>query len=205
VPVPFGTADDCLFEFGHLKAGETVLIQGAGGGVGVAAVQLAKQAGARVIGTASQDDKLERLREYGLDEGINYRTHDPVKEVMRLTEGEGCDLVVDPVGGSVLQGSLACLAYRGRAITVGNAGRESRVLDIGSLGRGNQSLTGVYLGAELWGHGSRAYDLIAGHLQRMAAGELRAVIDRTFPLSAADEAHRYIESRSAFGRVLLIP
>ncbi len=204
VPVPFGTADDCLFEFGRLQAGETVLIQGAGGGVGVAAVQLAKRAGATVLGTASQDDKLEALREYGLDHGVNYRTHDLVREVMRITEGRGCDLVVDPVGGSVLQGSLQCLAYRGRAITVGNAGRESRTVDLGSLGQGNQSITGVYLGAEL-ARGSRAYDMIAGHLRDMAAGELRAVVDRRFPLSEAAEAHRYIEGRSAFGRVLLIP
>ena len=205
VPIPFGTADDCLFEFGKLQAGETVLIQGAGGGVGVAAVQLAKRAGATVIGTASQDEKLEQLRAYGLDHGVNYRTHDPVREVMRITEGRGCDVVVDPVGGTVLQGSLACLAYRGRAITVGNAGREPRVLDIGTLGRGNQSLTGVYLGAELWGQGTRAYDMIAGHFESLARGELRAVIDRKFALAEAAEAHAYIEGRSAFGRVLLIP
>lgn len=203
-PIPFGTADDCLFEFGHLQAGETVLIQGAGGGVGVAAVQLAKRAGATVIGTASQDEKLEALREYGLDRGVNYRTKDLVSEVMGITEGRGCDLVVDPVGGSVLQGSLRCLAYRGRAITVGNAGRESRMVDLGSLGQGNQSITGVYLGAEL-ARGTRAYDMIAGHLRDLATGELRTVIDRRFPLAEATEAHRYIESRQAFGRVLLIP
>ncbi|MCK9486314.1 MAG: zinc-binding dehydrogenase [Dehalococcoidia bacterium] len=204
VPVPFGTADDCLFEFGRLQAGETVLIQGAGGGVGVAAVQLAKRAGATVIGAASQDEKLEALRAYGLDHGVNYRTADLVSSVMSLTEGRGCDLVVDPVGGNVLQGSLACLAYRGRAITVGNASRESRLVDLGGLGQGNQSITGVYLGAEL-ARGSRAYDMIAGHLRDMAAGSLRAVIDRRFPLAEAEEAHRYIESRQAFGRVLLIP
>lgn len=204
VPVPFGTADDCLFEFGHLQAGETVLIQGAGGGVGVAAVQLAKRAGATVIGTASQDEKLQALREYGLDHGVNYRTHELVAEVMRITEGRGCDLVVDPVGGDVLQGSMKCLAYRGRAITVGNASRESRLVDLGALGQGNQSVTGVYLGAEL-SRGPRAYEMIAGHLRDMAAGTLRAVIDRRFPLSEAADAHRYIESRQAFGRVLLIP
>jgi NADPH2:quinone reductase len=121
VPIAFGTADDCLFEFGHLKAGETVLIQGGGGGVGLAAIQLAKRAGARVIATASSDAKLERLAEFGLDEGVNYLEQDLVAGVIRLTEGRGCDLVVDPVGGEVLQQSLAVLAYRGRAVTVGNA------------------------------------------------------------------------------------
>lgn len=206
VPIPFGTADDCLFEFGHLQPGETVLVQAAGGGVGLAAVQLAARAGATVIGTASQDTKLEALREFGLTHGINYRTHDVVQEVMKITDGRGCDLAVDSVGGSVLQGSLAALAYRGRAITVGNAGRESRQVDLGALGGKNQSITGVYLGAELGRRdNTRAYDNIARLLQDVAAGDLRVVIDKTFPLAEAAEAHRYIESRSALGRVLLIP
>jgi NADPH2:quinone reductase len=203
VPIPFGTADDCLFEFGHLQAGETVLIQGGGGGVGTAAIQLAKRAGARVLATASADEKLERLRPLGMDEGINYREQDLVREVMRLTEGRGCDLVVDPVGGDVLQQSLACLAYRGRAITVGNASRGGRSLDVSSLGQGNRSLTGVYLGAEI--AGDRAYDMIQRHLEDVAKGELKVVIDRRFPLADAAGAHAYIESRQAVGRVLLIP
>ncbi|MEX1022621.1 MAG: zinc-binding dehydrogenase, partial [Dehalococcoidia bacterium] len=153
---------------------------------------------------ASQDAKLERLRDYGLDHGVNYRTADAVAEVMRITEGRGVDLAVDPVGGSVLQGSLAALAYRGRAITVGNAGREARTVDIGGLSQGNQSLTGVYLGGEL-GRGDRAYRMIEGHLRDVAARELRVVIDRRFALDEAAEAHAYIESRQAVGRVLLIP
>ncbi|MEE8336485.1 MAG: zinc-binding dehydrogenase [Dehalococcoidia bacterium] len=203
VPIPFGTADDCLFEFGRLQAGETVLVQGGGGGVGLAAIQLAKRAGAIVIATASSDAKLERLREFGLDHGINYRDHDLVQEVMRITEGRGVDLAVDPVGGAVLQGSLASLGYRGRAITVGNASREERTLDVGGLSQGNRSLTGVFLGAEI--ASDRVYDMIAGHLADCAAGELRAVIDRSFPLAEAAAAHEYIESRQAVGRVVLIP
>lgn len=204
IPIPFGTADDCLFEFGRLQAGETVLVQGGAGGVGLAAVQLAKRAGATVLATASQDEKLERLRDFGLDHGVNYRTADPVREVMHLTEGRGVDLVVDPVGGDVLQTSLAVLGYRGRAITVGNASRGGRTLDVSGLSQGNRSLTGVYLGAELE-RGSRAYDMIAGHLRDVASGSLRVVIDRAFLLAEAGAAHAYIESRQAFGRVLLKP
>src|SRR5258707_6595866 len=86
IPVPFGTADDCLFEFGHLKAGETVLVQAGASGVGVAAIQLAKRAGATVLATASSDERLDKLKRIGLDHGINYRTHDVVQEVMRLTD-----------------------------------------------------------------------------------------------------------------------
>jgi NADPH2:quinone reductase len=203
VPIPFGTADDCLFEFGHLREGETVLIQGGGGGVGLAAIQLAKRAGARVLATASTDGKLERLAEFGMDEGINYAERDLVAAVMELTGGKGVDLVVDPVGGDVLQQSIACLGYRGRAITVGNASRGGRSVDVSGLSQGNRSLTGVFLGAEI--AQDRAYEMIARHLRDIAAGQLRAVIDRTFPLWQAAAAHAYIESRQAVGRVVLTP
>src|SRR4051812_36205186 len=89
VPIAFGTADDCLFEFGRLQAGQTVLVQAGAGGVGLAAIQLAKRAGATVLATASSDDKLERLREYGLDHGINYATEDFAGAARRLTDGRG--------------------------------------------------------------------------------------------------------------------
>ncbi|MGH6955537.1 MAG: quinone oxidoreductase family protein, partial [Caulobacteraceae bacterium] len=91
MPVAFGTADDCLFEFGHLKAGETVLVQAGASGVGVAAIQLARRAGARVIATASSDERLERLKPLGMDIGVNYRTHDVRTEIMRLTDNKGVD------------------------------------------------------------------------------------------------------------------
>ena len=181
-----------------------MLIQGGGGGVGLAAIQLAKRAGARVLATASSAAKLDRLVEFGMDEGINYRDADLVTEVMRITEGRGCDLVVDPVGGDVLQQSLAALGYRGRAVSVGNASRGGRELDISGLGQGNRSLTGVFLGAEL-ANGDRAYNMIARHLDDIAAGELRVEIDRSFPLAEAAAAHTYIESRAAVGRVTLVP
>src|SRR5271167_3624325 len=100
IPVPFGTADDCLFEFGYLKPGQTVLIQAGASGVGVAAIQLAKRAGATVLATASSPGKLERLKPLGLDYGINYAVDDVVTEVMRFTDNKGVNLVVDPVGGS---------------------------------------------------------------------------------------------------------
>src|SRR5918995_5391799 len=101
VPVPWGTADDCLFEFGHLQERETVLIQAGASGVGLAAIQLAKRAGAIVLATASSDEKLERLREYGLDHGINYRTSDFPSVARELTGGQGVNLVVDSVGSTL--------------------------------------------------------------------------------------------------------
>jgi NADPH2:quinone reductase len=206
VPVPFGTADDCLFEFGHLKAGETALIHAGAGGVGIAAIQMAKRAGARVLATASRDDRLERLRELGLDEGINYVSHDFVAEARRLTDGRGVDVIVDSVGGATLQGSLHALAYRGRCVTVGDAGRApAEQLDVSNMRPNNQTLSGYFMGAELLLAHERVHAMIAGHLDAIARGELKVVIDRTFPLSEAAAAHAYIESRQAFGRVLLVP
>ncbi len=203
VPVPFGTADDCLFEFGRLRAGESVLVQAGAGGVGLAAIQLAKRAGATVLATASSSTKLERLRQYGLDHGINYREQDLVREAKRLTGGKGVDLVVDPVGGSTLQQSILALAYRGRVTMVGRAGREVVKHDVSTLMQGNQSLIGVFLGAEI--ATDRVHDMIQRHVDDVAAGKLAAVIDRVFPLREAADAHSYIESRAAFGRVLLVP
>ena len=205
VPVPFGTADDCLFEFGRLQAGETALVHAGAGGVGIAAIQMAKRAGARVFATASSDDKLARLKELGLDEGINYATLDFVAEARRLTDGRGVDVVVDSVGGVTLQGSIAALAYRGRCVTVGDASRvRVETIDVSSMRPNNQTLAGYFMGAELL-LSPRVHALIAGHLDAIARGELRVVIDRSYPLADAAAAHAYIESRQSFGRVLLVP
>ena len=203
VPVAFGTAHDCLFEFGHLQAGEAVLVQAGASGVGVALIQLAKRAGATVLATASSEARLNRLWPLGLDTGIDYTATDWVDRVRATTNGRGVDLVVDSVGGHILQGSLQCLAYRGRCISVGQAGREGKLLDISSLGAGNQSLTGVFLGAEI--ATPRAQAMIAGLVEDVAAGRLEVLIDRTFPLADAAVAHAFIESRQAVGRVVLIP
>jgi NADPH2:quinone reductase len=205
VPIEFATAHDCLFEFGRLQPGETVLVQAGAGGVGLAAVQLAKAAGATVMATASSDQRLQRLREYGLDHPINYRTGDVVDEVMAVTERRGVDLVVDPVGGRVLETSIAALAYRGRISWVGRAGRDDDVPDVWPIALKNGTLTGVFLGAEMMIQPGRTHTLVADLLHRVASGELHVVIDRTYPLAEAADAHRYIESRRAFGRVLLIP
>lgn len=205
IPIEFGTADDCLFEFGHLKEGESVLVQAGAGGVGLAAIQLAKAAGATVLATASSDDRLNRLHDYGMDHGINYASADVPSEVRRLTDGRGVDLVVDPVGGKTLEGSIEALAYRGRVSWVGRAGREERAPEVWPLMQKNASLTGVFLGAEMVIANDRCHGMIHSLIRRCASGDLRVVIDRTFPLADAAEAHRYIESRRAFGRVLLIP
>ena len=205
VPVAWGTAHDCLFEFRRLKAGESVLVQAGGSGVGLACVQLAKRAGVVVYATAGSKAKLERLPELGVDHGIAYREVDFADAIRELTKGRGVDLVVDSVGGDTLARSLLCLGYRGRAITVGNVSRGNLRLDPSPLAPGNRSLTGVFFGAEVAFQNARVRAMLDAILRDLARGELRTVVDRTFPLSEAAAAHAYIESRAAFGRVVLIP
>jgi NADPH2:quinone reductase len=204
VPVSWGTAHDCLFEFGRLQAGETVLVQAGTSGVGIACVQLAHRAGARVVATSSSDEKLERLKQYGMDAGVNYRSGSFV-DAVRAIAPQGVDLVVDSVGGRTLEGSLMCLRYRGRAITVGNVSREGKAIDVSALSGTNGSLTGVFFGLETLRNPQRVRPMLDAILRDIAKGELEVVIDRTYPLAEAAAAHAYIESRAAFGRVVLVP
>jgi NADPH2:quinone reductase len=205
IPIEFGTADDCLFEFGHLEAGETVLVQAGASGVGLAAVQLAKAAGATVIATASSSERLDRLKEFGVDHGVNYVDGDAVSEVLRLTDRKGVNLVVDPVGGHTLEQSIAALAYRGRISWVGQAGREAERPEVWPLMQRNASITGVFLGAEMAMNPTRVRAMIERLIERVGSGELKVAVDRVYPLAEAADAHRYIESRQAFGRVVLVP
>jgi NADPH2:quinone reductase len=205
VPVAYETAHDCLFVFGRLQAGESVLVQAGASGVGIAAIQMAKRIGARVLATASSDSKLERLRELGLDDGINYVTRQVVPEVLSLTEGRGVDVVLESVGGRGLNDSLECLGYRGRCVSLGDAGRGGpAMVDAASLRAKNLTLCGYFLGAELFLRPD-SYKSVANILDDVAAGRIRVIIDRRFPLADAAEAHTYIESRQAFGRVVLVP
>lgn len=205
IPIPFGTADDSLFEFGRLQAGETVLIHAGASGTGLAGIQLAKRSGARVLATASSDERLERLKDYGLDEGINYTRDDFEVAARALTDGRGPDLIVDSVGGRNLEKSLRAAAYRGRIVAMGGAGRDAYQPDFSVMTGTNKTFVSYYQGAELMYNGRRARANVARLLADVAAGELEVVIDRTFRLSEAGAAHAYIESRQAFGRVLLIP
>jgi len=205
VPVAFGTAQECLFTAGNLAEGETVLIHAGAGGVGMAAIQLAKQAGATVIATASSDEKLERLQAFGLDHGINYATENFVERTNELTGGAGVSVVLDSIGGQNLVDSVNALAYRGTLVSVGVAGRSGSAIEAQSLWTKNNTLRGVYLGGAIIAEHARIHPMIGDLLERVASGELQVEIDRSFPLAEAAAAHTYIESRKAFGRVVLTP
>jgi NADPH2:quinone reductase len=205
IPVAFGTAQECLFTAGHLEAGQTVLVHAGAGGVGMAAIQLAKQAGATVLSTASSDEKLERLKELGLDHGINYSGESFVEQTRELTDGRGADVILDSVGGQNLVDSIEALAYRGTLVSVGVAGRAGSGVEAQTLWAKNNTLRGVFLGGALLSEYPRVHAMIADLFERVASGELHVEIDRTFPLAEAGAAHAYIESRQAFGRVVMTP
>ena len=205
VPVAFGTAYECLFTAGNLKEGETVLIHAGAGGVGMAAIQLAKRAGATVISTASSDEKLERLKALGLDHGINYASENFVERARELTNSQGVNVVLDSVGGQTLVDSVGALAYRGTLVSVGVASRGGSMIEAQSLWAQNNTLRGVFLGGSMIPEYARIHPMIGEMLDRVASGELKVEIDRTFPLAEAAAAHEYIESRKAVGRVVMTP
>ena len=205
IPVAFGTAQECLFTAANLGAGQTVLIHAGAGGVGMAAIQLAKRAGATVISTASSDEKLERLKPLGLDHGINYASESFPDGVRELTDGRGVDVVLDSVGGKNLVDGIDALAYRGTLVSVGVAARAGSEIEAKALWTKNNTLRGVYLGGALLAEYPRVHPMIADLIGRVAGGELHVEIDRSFALADAAAAHAYLEGRNAIGRVVMAP
>jgi NADPH2:quinone reductase len=206
IPVAFGTAHECLFEFGHLKQGQSVLVHAGAGALGLACVQLAKHAGARVFTTASDDQKLARLKtEFGADVTINYVEQDFVETIKIETGGKGVDLVVDSVAGTNLARSIASLKYRGRAIMVGVPGRDRERLDPLALWENCTDVQRVYYPAILPHEHGRCFPVVAELIDDVAKGGLKVLIDRVFPFVEAAQAHRFVLERKAFGRVLLKP
>ena len=202
LPISFGTAHHCLFTRGMLRHGETVLIQAAAGGVGLAAVQLASQAGATVIAVASGTQRRSRLLELGAHHVVDRAENNVVDSVRQYTHGTGVDLVVDPVG-TTLPASLAALAPQGRLVFVGNAGGGSLTVDLWPPMQSNQTLMGVFMGPLFEKPGVRAS--VDDMLQALAAGRIRVVIDRIFPLASAAEAHEFAETAKPLGRIVMKP
>ena len=194
-PLVFLTAWHMLITRARLHAGEDVLVLGAGSGVGQAAIQIAWRHGARVFATAGSDEKLARARQLGAYDVINHTTQDVAGRIRDFTNGRGVDVVVEHVGVATWEKSLKSLARGGRLVTCGaTTGHDARI-DLRALFARQISLLGSYMGRK-------------GELLRAAqfffAGELRPVVDRTWPLSEAAEAHRTLESRQQFGKLVLV-
>lgn len=194
----------CLSTY-PLKLGEWTLIHAAAGGAGQLTVQVAKIVGANVIGTVSTEDKARVAREAGCDEVILYSQTDFVAETKRITGGKGVPVVYDSVGKDTFEGSMNCLTPRGMLVLWGNASGAAPPIDpLTLMNKGSLYLTRPTLGTYL--RTAEEYAWRAGDLFRwLKAGQLRVRIDKVFPLRAAAEAHRYVESRAAMGKVLLIP
>jgi NADPH:quinone reductase-like Zn-dependent oxidoreductase len=201
LPISFGTARHCVITKGRLNEGETVLIQAAAGGVGLAAIQLAHQAGATVIAVAGGRERQTRLTELGATHVIDRFEQDVVGEVRRLTDGKGADLVIDPVG-STLQSSLSSLAVEGRLVFVGNAGGGLDV-DLWSPLQNNQTLHGVFMGSLF--ERRAVHRTVDELLEAVAERRLDVVIDKAFPLRDASKAHEYAETAKPLGRVVMTP
>lgn len=194
VPLVFLTAWHMLMTRAALKTAETVLVLGAGSGVGSAAIQIAKLAGAEVITTAGSDAKLEQAEALGADYLINHSNQDIVTEVKRITQRRGVDIVFEHVGDATWEKSLASLKPGGRLVTCGATTGPHVKIDIRRLFVHQWSLLGSYMG-------TRAELAIV--LQLITQGKLHPVVDKVFPLAEAAAAHRYLEEREQFGKVVL--
>ena len=196
LPLVTVTAWHMLVTRANVQPGEAVLVHAAGSGVGSIAIQIAKLRGARVITTASSDEKLAKARELGADETINYTRDDWPKEVRRLTERRGVDVVVEHTGAATWPGSIAALKNNGRLVTCGaTSGFDART-DLRQVFYRHLTLLGSFMG-------SKAELLEA--MKFVVQGKIRAVVDRVFPLSEARQAHELMENRGQFGKIVLDP
>jgi putative PIG3 family NAD(P)H quinone oxidoreductase len=205
VPEAFLTAHDALFTLMQLRAGETVLIHAAASGVGSAALQLARAADARVIGTSRSRAKLERIRELGIDHEIDVSTSDFAAEVERFTLGAGVDGILDLVGGDYLPGNIRCLKERGRLILVGLTAGASGSLDMRAVLRKRLSIIGTVMRARTLAEKiqvARTFQQTA--LPWLEAGTVRPVIDRMLNINRVAEAHTLMESNQNVGKIVLI-
>jgi NADPH:quinone reductase-like Zn-dependent oxidoreductase len=179
-----------------VQPGEDVLIHAAGSGVGSVGIQIAKLRGARVIATAGSEEKLEKARALGADEVINYTRSDWPKEVRRLTQKKGVEVVFEHTGAETWPGSISSLARDGRLVTCGaTSGYDART-DLRQVFYRHLSLLGSFMG-------SKAELLDA--MKFVERGMIRAVVDRTLPLAEARRAHELMEERAQFGKLVLIP
>jgi NADPH2:quinone reductase len=201
----YQTSYCALVQRAGLEPGETLLVHGAAGGVGLSAVQIGKALGARVIATAGTAAKLEIARQSGADVRLNYRTEDWVEQVKALTGGEGADVIYDPVGGDVFDLSTKCIAFEGRLLVIGFAGGRIPTVAANRVLLKNFSVVGVH-----WGlYQRRGSPLIDGWMDALFAlyekKQIRPVVYATYPLRDAARALQAIADRESYGKVVLTP
>lgn len=196
VPLVFTTALHMILTRAHLRYGETVLVNAAGSGVGVAAIQVTKLHGARVIASAGSDGKLAKARELGADDVINYTTQDLAEEARRLTGGRGVDMVVENVGAEIFEKSIRALARNGRVVTCGATAGNDATFNVTRFFLAQQTIYGSFMGTKA--------ELLR-YLPCFADGRLRPVVDAVFPLREAQQAVARLLHREQFGKIVLVP
>lgn len=196
VPLVFTTALHMILTRAHLQYGETVLVNAAGSGVGVAAIQVARLHGARVIASAGSDEKLARAMKLGAHETINYSTHSLAEEARRLTGGAGVDMVVENVGADIMEQSIKALARNGRVVTCGATAGNNATFNVSRFFLSQQTIYGSFMGTKA--------ELLR-YLPCFEDGRLRPVVDTVFPLAEARAAVSRLLQREQFGKIVLVP
>ena len=204
-PIQVMTAYHMLHTADTTGPGKTVLVHSAAGGVGIVAVQLAKAAGARVIGTVSSDAKAALVKGHGADAVINYATEKFADEVLKLTDGRGADLILDAVGKPTFEEGLRCLALFGHLILYGRAGGPTDPLNVATLSAKSQKVSGFMVPAVTRNFPEKTRASAEHCFALMREGKLKLHIGKTFPLAQAADAHRYLESRQSTGKLVLLP
>lgn len=201
----YGTMEHGLRDRGGVAPGETVLVLGASGGIGIASIEIAKALGARVIACASSDDKLAACREHGADAVINYTTEDLRARLKELTDGRGADVIVDPVGGPFTEPALRSIAWRGRLLVVGFAAGEIPKIPLNLTLLKGCAIVGVFWGDFL----RREPEAFAASVERLgqwhAEGKIKPHISGTFPLARAADAIKQMAERKVIGKLVIVP
>lgn len=203
-PIQTLTAYHLLHTCHQTTSGQTVLVHSAAGGVGIVAMQIAKAAGARVIGTVSSDNKADLAKQYGADAVINYETQDFAEEAKKLTDGKGVDLILDAVGKPTFAKGFTCLAPFGHSILYGQAGGSPDPVNVFGLFQNSLKVScfGLYTASAI---PDLHHTGIEQSFKLMEEGKLKLLIGKSFPLAEAADAHRLMESRQSVGKLVLTP
>jgi NADPH2:quinone reductase len=204
-PIVYPTSYAALVFRTKIEPGENLLVHAAAGGVGIAAVQIGKALGARVIATAGGAEKLEVARRAGADVCIDYRDGDWVEQVKQATGGRGADVIYDSVGGDVFDGSLKCIAWNGRLLVIGFAGGRIPEVKANRILLKNISIIGLHWGAHVMNEPQRIGECFEALFRLYEAGKIRPVIYRTFPLDQTGAALEALGSRQSWGKVIVTP
>ncbi len=201
----YGTSHHALKDRAQLQPGETLLVLGAAGGVGIAAIEIGKQLGARVIAAASSDEKLDVCRQHGASEVINYASEDLRERIKQITGGQGVDVIFDPVGSSYSEPALRCMAWKGRFLVVGFAGGEIPRIPLNLTLLKGCSIVGVFWGAFTEREPQRNAENLKELMSWLCQGILKPHISATYPLERAADALYDMLNRKVLGKAVLVP